>query len=222
MDIPFWHDRWENNKIGFHLDAANPILAAYWSEVMTDTGVTAPRVFVPMAGKSLDLVWLADQGCEVVGVEVNERAVNDFFTELGQQAEVSQHGELRVCRAGKITLICGDYFALQAADIGSIDIVYDRAAFVAMPPDMRQKYASQLARLCPDAPRLLVTLEYDQAQMAGPPFAVSEEEVLNLYAKGLKTKTLAREDALPDHAHFAAKGLTSLNECVYYLAPNPD
>jgi len=214
VEADFWHNRWENNLTGFHLNEVNPHLIANWASMSVQPH---GRVFVPLCGKTLDLVWLADQGYQVVGVELSSLAVEAFFTENKIKTERTQVGELELWQSDKISLFCGDFFALTPEILGKIDAVYDRASLIALPPAMRQDYVVKLTELDQSAPKLLVTLEYEQSKMSGPPFSVSKSEVESLYQANYRVSPLSAQDVLDDNARFREKGLEYLNECIYKL-----
>ena len=216
METGFWHNRWENNLTGFHLDDVNPHLRENWSVLNLPAG---SRVFVPLCGKSLDLIWLAEQGHQVVGVELSPLAAEAFFSENKLIVERQQVGDLELWQSEKISLFCGDFFALTTEILGQVDAVYDRASLIALPPAMRQDYAEKMAELAQSAPKLLVTLEYDQSKMDGPPFSVSEDEVQTLYQAKYQVKQLTAQDVLGDNEKFREKGLDFMNECIYQLSP---
>lgn len=217
MQAAFWHERWQHNQIGFHLPATNPLLTSHWDSlgVATDS-----RVFVPLCGKSLDLLWLHTQGHSVVGAELSPLAVRDFFAENRLTPHTTQQGAFTRWESAGITLLQGDFFNLGAADLAGCTAVYDRAALIALPPPMRQQYAKHLHALLPHAPILLITLEYDQGEMQGPPFAVPEEEVQALYGANYNVDCLTAMDALEDDPKFRAR-LSYLTEKVYRLQPKP-
>lgn len=214
MEADFWHNRWENNLTGFHLDEVNPYLKTYWSALNVKRGA---RVFVPLSGKTRDLIWLAEQGQEVVAIELSPLAVAAFFTENNLTPEKHEIEGLEYWQSGNIKLFCGDFFDLTVEILGKVDAVYDRASLVALPPAMRQVYAQKLAELCKAAPKLLITLEYDQSKMDGPPFSVSENEVRALYQANYQVKQLSAQDILGSNAKFREKGLDYMNECIYQL-----
>lgn len=214
MDRDFWLERWARNEIGFHQAQPHAALARHWPSLGLERGA---RVFVPLAGKSLDLLWLAAQGHPVVGVELAERAVRAFFEEAGLEAEHEPAGRLTRYRSSGIELLCGDVFDLDRGTLGEVAGVFDRAALVALPAAMRADYAAHLARLAdPGTRTLLVTFEYEQARMSGPPFSVSETEVQALY--GAQHRIELRERREPeDAARFAARGAARVTEAVYAL-----
>jgi thiopurine S-methyltransferase len=215
MDPSFWQERWQRNEIGFHQGAPHPALARFWNGLGLPRGT---RVLVPLAGKSLDMLWLAAAGHRVVGVELSPIAVRDFYAEHGLQPEVEARGELVLHRAGDIELWCGDVFALTPALLGPVAGAFDRAALVALPPAMRQRYAAQLSGLLPPGARtLLVTMEYDQRQMPGPPHAVLPDEVQALFSAAHEITLLGRDAALADFPKFAERGVTALAEGFYRL-----
>jgi thiopurine S-methyltransferase len=215
MEPAFWLERWQRNEIGFHQAHSHAALERLWSGLGLDRG---SRVFVPLAGKSLDLLWLAAAGHCVVGIELSPIAVRDFFAEHDLTPAVERHGEFVLHRSGKIELWCGDIFALTPAQLGPVAGAFDRAALVALPPAMRRRYAAQMSRLLPPRARtLLVTMEYDQRQMPGPPHAVLEDEVRALFGTDHEITLLGRDAALADLPKFAQRGVTALAEAFYRL-----
>lgn len=215
MEPDFWHQRWQQNKIGFHQGEVNPYLRKYWQEL----GVPAPaRILVPLCGKSLDLLWLVQQGYQVEGVELSELAVRAFFAEQGLDAQHRTQGDWQIWEHENLRLWCGDFFNLSPAQLGPIDAVYDRAALIALPAAMRQAYVRHMQNLVGEVPHLLITLEYPQAKMDGPPFSVEQAEVEDLFgARYRGTQAHACDDVLTDNANLRERGLERLNECVYLL-----
>lgn len=217
MQPEFWHERWQRNEIGFHQDRPHAALARHWPALRLAPG---SRVFVPLAGKSLDMVWLAANGYRVVGVELSPIAVRDFFAAQQLAPVVERHGALERHAVDSLELWCGDVFDLTPALLGDIDAIFDRAALVALPPALRQRYAAQLVALSGRSTQmLLVTMEYDQAQMPGPPHAVPEAEVQALYGATHAIELLERNTALADFPKFAQRGVSALAEAVYHLRP---
>ncbi len=216
MEKTFWLEHWAANKIGFHRPETNPLLTRHWATMDLDPG---QRVFVPLCGKSLDMAWLADAGHEVVGVELSPLAIKDFFAERGTSpVSTSTNGFLRL-QADGITLLSGDFFELEPAHVQPIGAVYDRAALIALPADMRKLYAERLAELAP-GPMLLITANYDQSEMPGPPFAVSPDEVHSLYADRYDVQVLEGPiDILDQEPLFAERGVTTLEAAVFRLTP---
>jgi len=178
----------------------------------------AGRVFVPLCGKTRDLAWLADRGHAVVGVEISEQGVQGFFADHGWEPEVDELGAFRRYRSGPVTVLCGDFFDLTAEALGPVAAVFDRAALIALPGDMRRRYAAHLKRLLPNrSPILLITLEYPPDQMAGPPFAVTEQEIATLFGSDWRIRRLRDSNVLDENPRFREKGLTALREKALLL-----
>lgn len=178
MDPSFWLERWQQGRIGFHEGKPNALLVRHLDRL------TGHRLLVPMCGKAEDLAFLAAQGHTVLGLELVEAAVRAFFAEHALEPTVTRKGELAIYTAGQITLIAGDLFAVTRDDVeasgGPIDAIYDRAALIALPPDLRRAYLDQLRALSgPGTPGLLVTFEH--ASGSGPPFSVPPDLVAALY-----------------------------------------
>lgn len=215
MQADFWHKRWERNQIGFHQQQANPFLVQFWPALALDAGA---RVLVPLCGKSLDLVWLAGQGLRVLGVELSQRAVEDFFAEQQIEPERFEHGAFSCYRSEGIELWCGDFFQLSAEDVADCVGLYDRAALIALPPEMRQRYAAHLNTILPTGcGAVLITMDYDQSQLDGPPFAVSDDEVRTLFLPRWQIQAQAEQDILGESWKFVQAGVSRLLERVYVL-----
>lgn len=213
MQETFWQTRWQNNQIGFHAREVNAFLRTHWPLLAAPRGA---RVLVPLCGKSLDMVWLAQRGYRVIGAELAQTAVEAFFHEQGVQASVSQEGAFRVYRHGLLELYCGDFFALDREQLGDCALFYDRAALIALPPAMRERYVRHLQHILPAGSQgLLVTLDYDQALMDGPPFSVSDAEVQRWSGTAWDSELLQSQDAMEER--FRARGLAQMDERAYRL-----
>lgn len=191
MEANFWHARWESNEIGFHEQEVNPWLLAHWIELQLKQG---SRVFVPLCGKSKDIAWLRNQGYSVLGAELSEIAVVQLFEEMELQAQVTQAGTGKWFRADGIDIYVGDIFDLREEMIAAVDAVYDRAALVALPAEMRQKYAWHISKLTDFAPQLVVCFDYDQSAMPGPPFAVLAQDIESYYSSDYNIRRLTRAE----------------------------
>lgn len=211
----FWHERWERGEIGFHQQDFNRYMQEFVGRLGVQPGA---EVLVPLCGKSLDMVWLVKQGYRVTGIEISEVAVKNFFVEnnLAYTVECNQ-GYISYCNENTC-LICADFFTVEKANLPHIDAVYDRASLIAMPPEMRPDYAQHFSRLIDTGVRsLLVTLEYPQEEMKGPPFSVNQDEVKRLFGARYCIESLHSEDCLAREPRFRKKGLTRLEERVYLL-----
>lgn len=211
MDHEFWEKKWASNVIGFHLPDTNPILTQYWSALKPQRSDT---VFVPLCGKSMDLDWLAEKHNSVIGVELSKIAVRAFFAErLYTPTVTALTSSLELYEFDEFAIYSGDYFT---ASIEATDLIYDRAALVALPKEIRAEYVQVLrSRLKESGRILLVTLDYDQDEMAGPPFSVSEEEVRTLFS-GMKITRLQRDEADADHPKIK-KGLSRFAEEIWLI-----
>ncbi|MGF6667240.1 thiopurine S-methyltransferase [Pseudomonas monsensis] len=216
MQPEFWHKKWASNQIGFHLSEVNPYLQRHWPELSIPA---TARVLVPLCGKSLDLAWLAGRGHQVLGVELSEKAIEDFFNEHQIQPQISEKGAFKVYRSDAIELWCGDFFALTASDVADCVAFYDRAALIALPAPMRERYAAHLQQILPQGVQgVLITLDYDQAQIPGPPFAVGDDEVKRLLGDRWQVQALEERDVLGESWKFLQAGVTRLEERVYRVS----
>ncbi len=178
MDKNFWLLRWEKNEIAFHESDANPLLVKYFDRLSLAKG---DRVFLPLCGKTLDIRWLLSKGYRVAGAELSEIAIHQLFKELGVEPKVSNAGEMDRYSAENIDIFVGDLFTLSKKNLGPVDAIYDRAALVALPEEMRHRYTTHLMEITDKAPQLLTCYVYDQKLVAGPPFSISNEEVNQRY-----------------------------------------
>jgi thiopurine S-methyltransferase len=188
MDAHFWHQRWENKQIGFHQSEINAMLV---DQLPTLSLPDNSRIFVPLCGKSRDIGWLLTQGHRVVGVELSPLAIEQLFSELGVKPELSTVGNLKHYGAVNIDIFVGDIFDLTADLMGPVDAVYDRAALVALPSELRQKYSSHVYDITKATPQLLICFEYDQTAMAGPPFSIDKDELVRVYSASYNLAALA-------------------------------
>jgi len=215
MQPDFWHQRWQSNQIGFHRDAPLPLLVAHWPALGLSKG---SQVLVPLCGKSLDMVWLAEQGHRVLGVELSQLAITQFFSERGLSPEIKQSPLGMHYHAGAWEIICGDAFALSPELLQDCAGIYDRGAMIALPPGMREIYvATTWSRLPAGCRGLLVTLEYPQPEKNGPPFSVEEAEIRQRFAGMHEIQLIERRDILHNEPSFQIEGVTALHTSVYRM-----
>ncbi len=212
MDPSFWHQRWEKNDIGFHESEANPALVKYFSKLFLAKG---GRVFLPLCGKSLDIGWLLAQGYRVAGAELSKIAIEQLFLQLGLQPKISKVDELSHYRANNIDIFVGNILKLSKKMLGPVDAIYDRAALVALPKEMRHQYTTHLKDITNKAPQLLLSFEYDQTLMEGPPFSVSDLEVHQHYRDSYFLTRITSTD-IPG----GLKGKCPVKENVWLLKHN--
>ncbi len=183
MEHKFWLEKWQKNEIGFHGVDFNPNLVENFPLLNLPEG---SHVLVPLCGKSLDLLWLKNQGYKVTGVELSSLAVESFFKECNLEYNISQSGNMYeyASNGGDLTIIQGDFLQLNKSELAPIDAIYDRAAMIALPPDMRVNYCNKLKDImAQNGQKLLITLEYEQKLVDGPPFSVSETEIRHNFGK---------------------------------------
>lgn len=215
MDPHFWIERWKAGEIGFHRADVHDFLPRYWPKLGLAPGSS---VFVPLCGKSHDMAWLAGQGHRVIGVELSPLAVDAFFREHELAAEVRPAGALAVWSAGPFTIWCGDVFALPAEAVRDVAAVYDRAALVAFPQSLQVRYVETLLSLLPrEAPILLVSLAYPEAEINGPPFSTPPEQVESLFGATHQITFLETRDGLEESQNLKRRGVTALEEAACLL-----
>lgn len=215
MHPDFWLARWQRNETGFHLPHPHTWLVKHFAALQLRAG---DHVFVPLCGKAHDLRHLADLGMRVTGIELSLLAAEAFFHEQGLDALHTQVNGMPVLEAGNTRIFCGDFFRLTADMLGAVDAVFDRAALVALPPDMRRAYAAHLGTLTPAGTRyLLIGFDYPQAEMNGPPFSVPQAEIRSLFGANFDMAALDRADILDAEPRFRERGLSRLTETCWLL-----
>lgn len=220
MEAAFWIKRWQEGRTGWHHSEVMPLLVKHWAalEVPRET-----RVLVPFCGKSLDMLWLAEQGLNVVGVEIASLAIEQFFAE-NQLAAKKRHAADGIhYTAGNIEIIQNDLFEIDTATLAACGAVYDRAAIIAQPAEQRQRYAQAIYGQLPHGCRgLMITLEYPQPEMDGPPFSVDADEVNRLFGTHWNIGLAERRDILADQPGFQKDGITALHTAIYRLNRRAD
>lgn len=210
MDTSFWLRKWENNDLGFHKSEANPALVKHFSGLGLTQG---SRIFLPLCGKTLDIAWLLAKGYRVAGAELVELAIEQLFAELQVEPEIAAVSrEVKRYSATDIDIFVGDIFNVSCEMLGSIAAIYDRAALVALPAEVRDRYTAHLMQITDRAPQLIVSYEYDPGLMAGPPFSISREEVSRHYGDRYDL-TLAASTNIPG----GLKGKCAATENVWLL-----
>lgn len=191
MEHSFWHNKWEKQEIGFHLSEVNPLLIRYFSNLVLSPN---SRVFVPLCGKTLDIHWLLNQGYNVVGAELSQLAIEQLFAALQIIPDITNIGPLKRYTGPNIEIFVGDIFNLSAEILGHVDAIYDRAALIALPKPVRDRYTQHLMQLTNTAPQLLICVEYDQTLMDGPPFSITPTEVEQHYQQSYQIDMLSNEE----------------------------
>jgi thiopurine S-methyltransferase len=215
MDNDFWLERWREGQTGFHQQKVTPLLQKYWPSLGLPSD---SQVLVPLCGKSLDMLWLAEQGHRVLGIELSSLAIDQFFAENGLTPAIHSSPLGQHFVDGRIEIVRGDIFALDPATLAGCLGVYDRAALIALPLSMRERYVQHVyGQLSPQYRGLLLTLEYPQEEMDGPPFSVTDDEVQSLFAGHSDAILIDQRDILQKEPKFIERGLTRLDTIVYDL-----
>ena len=133
MDKQYWHAKWQQLDIGFNQTSPNVLLQKFLPQFGLTAGM---KIFVPLCGKTVDMLWLLEQGYEVIGVEVSPLACEAFFKEYDIQVTVTQHHDFMVYKNQDktITLFCGDFFGLNKEILGHIDLIYFHQSQIQGPP----------------------------------------------------------------------------------------
>jgi len=214
MDVD-WRERWQNNKIGFHQDKVNSRLIKLW-------GLLSPahnaKTFVPLCGKSRDMIWLVESGFSVIGIELSEIACRDFFIENKLEFSESTNRNFSTFTSEKIQLLQGNFFDLTPTHLEDVTCVFDRASLIALPTKLRKQYANHMSDILPaHSKTLLISMAYDQNKMNGPPFSVTEEEIRELYTPSFNLEVISQSSGPEIVGNLKDRGLDTLEEKVYLL-----
>ena len=225
METEYWLKRWREGRTGWHRDDVMPLLMQHWPALNVPRGT---RVLVPLCGKSLDMLWLSQQGMRVLGIDVSPIAIESFLAENQLHARTRSssegtHYDITNAPGGDIEIINGDVFETDPEAIAHCEAFYDRAALIAMPARMRERLAGDVYLQLPAASAgLLITLDYPENEMQGPPFSVDGAEVHRLFDQPWKVEQLERRDILASQPSFLEQGVTALHTSVYALARRAD
>jgi thiopurine S-methyltransferase len=221
MDKEFWHSKWEKNEIGFHLNDVHPLLKKYFDRSFIDS----ESVFVPLCGKTLDMRFLYAQNKSVIGCELSEIAIKNFYlNEIDNNSlSLSEEDEHQIFCIGSesqsLKIFVGDFFNLDKHSFNQCQSIYDRAALIALPEELRILYVAHLKKLLPQATMLLITLDYQQNKMSGPPFSVEQSEVEKIFSFA-SVEILKRSDIIEDEPHLKTKGLKHFYQTAYFIEWN--
>lgn len=211
MDAQFWINAWNEGRTGFHQSHFHPKMTKFFPMLRPEPG---QKVLVPLCGKTRDMIWLHDQKLVVHGYELYEQAVKSFFEENQLKPELRQDQFYKHYSSGNITVSVGDFF--QCNEKESYDLIYDRASLVALPETMRQTYSEVVTKaLKPQGKYILIVYEYNQDEMAGPPFSISDEEIRRLYQGNFSISLLESENLSGDNGRLSA--VPGIQEKAYLL-----
>lgn len=215
MDKNFWLDKWQKKDTKFDQMNVNPYLIKY--EKIFES-LEGKKIFVPLCGKSIDILWFLKQGAEVIGVELSTIAVESFFFENNLTYKKINKNYFTIYLAKSLKFICGDFFQLDKNEVGDIDWVYDRASLVALDNITRVEYAKKISQLFPiKIKMMLITLSYKSDVPEYPPYSVTDKEVHLLFSKNFQINTLVQDENLDIMLHLIKRGLVDLTDRVYLL-----
>jgi thiopurine S-methyltransferase len=222
MELSYWISRWTKGNTGFHMENGYPGLEKHLSTIHLPADSVA---LVPLCGKSHDMILLSKKFEKVIGVEISEQAITQFFEENNLNAEQFHYAGFTIFRSGNIEIWCGDFFKLPGKKLPGISMIYDKAALTALPKSMRLKYSDKLTNLSGNDTKLLLHIfEYPQEEMNGPPFSISPGEARNLFKEKFTVKPLEKNKlSLHNYQKFLKRGLkTYLIEYLLLLYNNQD
>ena len=210
-----WLEFWENNEINWHSDVVTQELEEYLGLLKLEPG---NKVFFPLCGKSLDMIYLLNQGFSVVGVELSEIAIKQFFHENGLDYTITRVGKFDLYSAKNIEIYCGDFFSLSSKHLSDVKAVFDRKSLIALDQNLRQKYVKHLNDIISLGVRvLLITLHYPQHQMSGPPFSVDKSEVESLFSMAFKYQELKSFQDIENRSKLIRAGVDYIENAAYCL-----
>lgn len=190
MDKNYWIERWKKKEIGFHQENYNEYLQQYGEKFFR----SIDSIFIPLCGKTKDILWFYHFNKNLLGVEISEIACCEFFVEnkIPFNTQTYQNFKIYSSLDKKIYILNGDFFCLEKSILQifpyKIHGIYDRAALIALPKTMRIEYVRKIHELFhPFALKyFLITLEYElfnkNTEEHGPPFCVRSEEIFTLYS----------------------------------------
>lgn len=218
MEHDFWHEAWaKSDQPGWQQKSVNPYLKKHWA---LTGAVSGEAVFVPLCGRSKDMLWLREQGHHVIGIDLSIAAIDEFCKQQSIDAVCERDGELTVFRAPGWTLYAGDFLKLKPGQLTRISRVYDRAALIALPPPMRKSYAAHMRSILPGGSEIfLITIAYDQMQMKGPPFSVPADEVIDHYQDWYEVDLLESVEGPEQLGNLAQRGLQTVTDACFVLRP---
>ena len=210
-----WLEFWENNEINWHSDVVTQELEEYLGLLKLEPGI---NVFFPLCGKSLDMIYLLNQGFSVVGVELSEIAIKQFFHENGLDYTITRVGKFDLYSAKNIEIYCGDFFSLSSKHLSDVKAVFDRKSLIALDQNLRQKYVKHLNDIISLGVRvLLITLHYPQHQMSGPPFSVEKSEVESLFSMAFIHQELKSFQDIENRSKLVNAGVDYIENAAYCL-----
>ncbi len=211
----FWVERWKNKDTGFHLCDIHPDLQAYFGRLSLKESDT---VFIPLCGKTLDIHFFLQAKCKIIAVEMVELAVQQLFENLQINPQVSAWKHGKCYQSKNLTVYVGNVFDLSDEQLNSVNIVYDRAAFIALPYNLHAPYSRLIKEIANPDKQMLITVEFDASKLQGPPFLLLPDNIKQYYGNQYQIELLHQEETINNEPNFQEKGLTSLMRKTYLLS----
>ena len=210
-----WLERWRKGTTGWHRSDINPQLIENINQL---SEARTQKIFVPLCGASLDMKYLIDQGFHVVGVELSPLAIERFFNEHNIKYKVSKLRDFDLYQGKSIDIYCGDFFKIKSNYLYDASCVYDRAALIALNPDLQKKYVGHLKEILPNSAKiLLLTMFYPQIEMEGPPYSVGDDKVEVLFSEFKEIKRISSKNERASSLKPDDLNLTYLFKNVYLI-----
>lgn len=245
-----WQKGWDSGRYsvpgqGFHKAEVNPFLVKHMPLLQLSPSediCKQDRVLVPLCGKTVDMVYFADQKISALGLEAIPRAIQEFaeIVKLPKEAAVfplhknAQHN-WKLNGNGYVGIVEGDALDFKVDEKGPVDAIWDRAALIALRPEDRDAYVFMLHNaLKPGGRVLLSVVEHDMVVMPeghlssstpptgtlepyGPPYSITKEYVSSLYSKFNFNllQELERRDLIAEEPKWQEKGATKFEQICY-------
>lgn len=218
MELSYWLSRWNKGNTGFHMEKGYPGLSISWPTLSIPP---EPIVLIPLAGKSVDILWIADRAKKVICSEISSIAIEQFFDQHEMKFSKTRFASFEIYHSQNIEFWCGDFMKLPQNKIGEVDLIYDKASIVALPEKMRNTYSKKIISLSSDKTKILMhLLSYDQSEMSGPPFSVDPHEIKHLFSGNFDIHFLQKNSLdIQNFEKFLNRGLkTDLIEYLLLLS----
>lgn len=211
-----WLNMWEKKNIPFHKSTVNSALIAYASQLSCNAGDT---ILVPLCGKSLDMVWLAQQGYKVIGIELSAIACEEFFSENNIEHQIIIEDKFTHYKSKDIEIFCGDFFTVTKNDFPEIKAIYDCKSLIALPAEIKQKYIKHLLQLVnPTAIKILLLVIEATGKIQGPPFPINKNEIKALFGSQYQIEELKRTKRDKIDPHLLQDGFKEITDVTYLIS----
>ena len=174
MPLDFWSQVWQEGTIRFHQKDYNSQMISFFK----DMDLKGKSVFIPLAGKTKDILFFLEKRSFVTAIEFVESAIIDFFKENN----IHYTKKDSTYFAPNLTFHCMDYFKFEVS--APFDVLYDRASQVVFNSELRPAYYDHMKTLIsPQTIVLLAAIDHSGPSDYGPPYKISPAEVTEAYKK---------------------------------------